>query len=129
MKALDQDWVPSTMVEAVDAFYESLDDADKRYICKTEDFVQVTHHSIGQAIRNTWSLWETDTPLKRDFIHETGLWGHGDDVSGYLITQVVRRVRGQSEDLTDQVDEMKAHWVKEGTNPATGKQLGDSSVG
>lgn len=119
---IDQDVVPATMAEAVDAFYASLDDADKRYILETPGFIAKTHHTLGRSLRNIWSLWE-DTPMRRDFIKITGLWGHGDDISSILTHQVVARVRGQSEDITTKVAEFKAHWVKQGIDPETGSPL------
>ena len=123
MKPIDQDWVPSLIAEAVDAFYNCLEEADHRYIKRNSEFVAATHHSIGQALRNTWSLWEHDTPLKRDFVAQTGLWGQGDDVSGYIITKVARRVRGESEDCSALIEDWKQHWTDQGIDYTTGEPL------
>lgn len=59
---IDLDSVPSTVESAVDAVISSLTDEEKQYIHNQPS--ESIHFSAGMHIRNSWSLWEQDTPLK-----------------------------------------------------------------
>lgn len=41
------------------------------------------HHDVGLSIRNNWSLWDIDTPLKRDAVQRFGI-AHADDISDLI---------------------------------------------
>jgi hypothetical protein len=110
---LDEDRVPVDLDEAVKMIVEALQPDEVKNIQEAhEDRIRArTHHSIGQYIRNGWSLWQRDTPLSLWFAKH-GIT-HGDDKWGIIITSVIRQIRGVPRDLSGQIACYHEHWQRE----------------
>ena len=61
---------------------DSLSDEDLRFV-QTSD-ASKHHIPAGQGLRNGWSLWEADSPLKRDAV-DTCKIAHADDICGLIL--------------------------------------------
>lgn len=121
---INQDFVPSTVNEAIDYLYNNLSDEDKKFI-KSEDNSACVHFTIGMDIRNDFSLWEENTPISLDFQKRFGLFGHGDDLSGIILDGVWAKVNNKTNDEIDKIlnqsaDKFKKHWINLGINPVNG---------
>ena len=111
---IDQDSVPSTIEAAVMHIVESLSAADREFIENSLGGFEV-HHSIGRYIRNNWSLWDSDSPLKRDAV-KTYRIAHADDISGLIIDWVYARARGLEFDPCEACKRFHEHWAYYGTD-------------
>lgn len=121
---LNEDFVPSTIDEAIGAIVSGLQPDDIDYIKESKS--GSVHFTTGMGLRNGWSLWEQDTPLQLDFKRRFRLFGHGDDMSGIILEGVWAKVRGENvnEVLEKTAERFRKHWIKTGLNPETGEQVG-----
>ncbi len=119
---LNEDFVPSTIDEAIDTIVKGLQPDEIDYIKKNTS--SSVHFTIGMGLRNDWSLWEQDTPIQRDFKRRFRLFGHGDDLSGIILEGVWAKVRGKDieKTLEETAERFRKHWIKTGLNPETGKK-------
>ena len=108
---INEDKVPSTFDEAVQQMRDALSPDDITYIRSNPS--ELHHFTVGRFMRNTWSMWG-DTPLKRDFMTRTGLFGHGDDLSGAIMEAVLSNVLGRSFNLSDHAKTYRKHVAKRG---------------
>lgn len=104
------DLVPDTIAGAVQHILDNLTESEREAIRRSPGSHTV-HHTIGQHFRNSWSLWEPDTPLKRDAV-ATYRIAHADDISGLMLEWVWARVRGEDFDPREHVEHYHAHWAK-----------------
>lgn len=114
------DTVPTNLEEAVGLILESLTEADKEQIIATKP--ELAHFSLGMFLRNGWSLWEEDTPIKRWFADNFGL-SHADDISGIILHCVWSKVHGKEDEADKLAERFKRHWIKSGIDPLTQKLL------
>lgn len=121
----NEDFVPSTVDEAIKALVDGLDSKDRDFIEK-HDSAEV-HFGFGMSMRNNWSLWEQDTPLSLDFQKRFKLFGHGDDLSGIILQGVWSTVQGENVDeiLNETAERFRQHWNDCGVDPLTGEQVSD----
>ena len=119
----NEDFVPSTVLEAIDCLYSDITDADRESMLKNSP--ASVHHFMGQYLRNNWSFWEDDTPFKRDMVNTYGLWGHGDDCSGLVLDGLWAKVKGLNvtETLQKTADSYRTHWKKMGLHPESGTEI------
>jgi len=109
---IDLDSVPSTIKNAVDHIVGSLCDEDREFI--KSDMPAGCHHSAGQYVRNSWSLWELDSPIKRDAVNTYGI-AHADDISGLIFEWVWAIVNQRDFDPIEHCKRYHDHWQKYGT--------------
>ena len=112
---IDQDTVPSSVEAAVDSIIVLLGDEDYAAFenpCVTNATV---HHTIGRYLRNEWSLWGDDTPLKRDAVEKYGI-AHADDISALIIEWVFVKIQGDEFDAIGYCRCFHDHWESYGTN-------------
>ena len=107
---IDLDFIPSTIENAVDTIIDSLSFEDKGEILKNLLSVSV-HHTIGRYLRNSWSLWNPDTPLKRDAVNTYGI-AHADDISGLIIEWTWAKVLEIEFDPLVFVKKYHQHWAR-----------------
>ncbi len=69
---IDPDSVPSSFEAAAKLLANAMTKSDN------------DHFGIGLSVRNQWSLWELDSPLKRDAATRYGI-AHTDDISGLIL--------------------------------------------
>ena len=112
---IDQDLVPPTIKSAVDRLITSLDEADRNFIRFTNNPCAI-HYDAGRSIRNDWSLWSNDTPLKRDAATTYGI-AHADDISGLIWAWVWAIVRSEYFDPEKHCEQYHKHWAKFGLDP------------
>ncbi len=108
---LNQDEVPPTIKEAVNTIVSSLSPQDKAYLRGAEPSL---HFSLGMTLRNNWSLWEPDTPMKRDAAMNYGII-HPDDISSLILSWVTAEVKGELFDPKQYCNIFHIHWRKYGT--------------
>lgn len=105
---IDPDKVPATIEESVKTLVASLSEEDVKYI-KTLENHYSCHFSAGMAIRNNWSLWSPDSPLKRDAVDKYKI-AHADDISGLMFAWVWALVREEPFDPLKHVEVYHTHW-------------------
>ena len=67
------------------------------------------HHGFGMHMRNGYSFWETETPIKRDAVETYGI-AHAADMSGLIMEWVWHQVRGEEFDPIKHVETYHKHW-------------------
>lgn len=114
MSLINMDSVPATMEEAVNALHDGLTPEDIATIkTHSPECSPLLHYTAGRQIRNVWSFWEWDTPIKRDCIEKYRI-AHPDDMSGLLITWVMSKVQGVEFDPVAYCERFHEHWAREG---------------
>ena len=93
---IDPNAVPSTVEAAARQLAESLTADDRERIRSGEG---LDRFGAGLSLRNDWSLWDADSPLKRDAAAKYGI-AHADDVSGLIRAWANAVVRGVDFDPT-----------------------------
>ena len=109
---IDRDSVPSTIQAAAEQLARSVTGVDRERIQSGDD---LDHFNAGLTVRNAWSLWEADSPLKRDAVAKYGI-AHADDVSGLLRAWAVAIVRGEEFDPIEHCQRFHDHWARYGTD-------------
>jgi hypothetical protein len=87
------------------------------------EFMSMTHHGLGQHLRNSWLLWwypensilnwPQTCPDIVKFFNEKGIY-HGDDISSIILTSFYRKFQNRDIDLDGQVRYFIDYWKKEG---------------
>ena len=108
---VDQDKVPSTVRSAVQMLVDSLSDADLAVVQATE--AGEHHFQVGQGLRNGWSLWATDSPLKRDAVANYKI-AHADDISGLILAWAFALARREPFDPQQHCQIYHEHWQRYG---------------
>lgn len=117
---LNKNIVPSTLDEAVIEILSNLSEEDKKNIRNTDSSLH--HFSIGMYLRNNWSLWEENTPIKNHFKNVYGL-SHADDLSGIILDAVFCDTKGIPRNTNKLVERYKKHWISSGVDPLTFKKI------
>jgi len=109
MKPLNPDIVPANLDQAINTIIEALDSSEiSGFRSGKLDAVSV-HHTLGQLIRNSWSLWERDTTLSLWFRNNLKI-GHADDISGVIILSMIARLKNESFFPQLLIEEYHEHW-------------------
>ena len=104
---LDQDKVPSTIRAAVQMLVDSLSKAELEVVRATD--ASEHHFPGGQVLRNGWSLWEADSPLKHDAV-DTYKIAHADDISGLILAWAFALARNEPFDPQEHCLIYHEHW-------------------
>lgn len=112
---INQDIVPATIESAARHIADSMSDEDRKLVIEDADIGAKVHHTIRQYLRNNWSLWESDSPLKRDAGEKYKI-AHADDISGLIIDWASALVRAVEFDPLEYCDRFHAHWAIYGTD-------------
>ena len=117
MSLIDEDSVPSTIKAAVDDVVSRVTEEDREAMKDMDEgtFGARVHHSIGRYIRNNWSLWAKDSPLKRDAVNTYGI-AHGDDISGLILAWIWHAVVEKEFDPQEHVKKYHEHWKATGSD-------------
>lgn len=107
---IDPDSVPATVEAAVDAVVDALSDSE-RHLISMAMTPAVVHHTAGRFIRNSWSLWSPDSPIKRNAVERYKI-AHADDISGLIFEWVWAKVRGTPFDPLEHVEGYHLHWLR-----------------
>lgn len=112
---------PETFDEAVERATDLIIfGADAKIFKESEDyFITMTHHNIGQHIRNYWGLWQMNSGLFRELASNYCL-SHADDLSGLILTAVYRRYNDLSLDLDKEAARYHEHWAMMYNNENSG---------
>lgn len=94
-----EDFVPSTLDEAVDLVLSNMTEADKdAYAMEDPECPGAKyHHFGGMAMRNDWGLWYHETPLAQWFARH-GIY-MADDRSAVVFKALYCRLTGRSFDI------------------------------
>lgn len=109
---INQDIVPSTIDQAVNEIVNNVDDEDRNNIQEGVSY----HFTVGRTLRNSWSLWDNDSPIKRNAVDEYGI-AHADDISGLILAWAPAKIRGDVFDPHVYVKKYYDHWKSYGTTP------------
>lgn len=71
----------------------------------------LSHHGLGQWMRNNWGFWSKEGPLY-NYLHTTFGLDHADDMSGIILTSLHRRLNNLDLRLDDEVAIYKNHWAE-----------------
>lgn len=104
-----QDLVPATIREAVEVLEASLTAEDREFIKASSP--GSVHFGGGMSMRNNWSLWERETPMKRDAVENYRI-AHADDLSGLIFAWLWSRVRGEGFDPVAYCQRFHDHWAE-----------------
>ncbi len=115
MSIIDEDSVPSTVKAAVDRIVAEASEHDRNAIRAHAVTEYGTHHVFGKMLRNAWSLWEIDTPIKRDAVNNYGI-AHAGDISGLISAWAFALIRDEPFDPMKHVEVYHEHWDLAGTN-------------
>ena len=108
---LDQDKVPSTVEFAARVLADSLSDDDRKVVQSSE--AGEHHFLVGKELRNDWSLWGVDSPLKRDAVNTYGI-AHADDISDLILAWAFALARSEPFDPQVHCQTYHDHWSKYG---------------
>lgn len=124
---LDEDYVPSTIESAINEIYCGFTDSEVSAIKHTSfDEAYIFYMSrYGMTIRNCWSIWLNDTPLKKDAV-KTYKIAHADDISSLIIASAISRVRGEKFNEFEWCDRFHSHWEKLGMTSLQAGGISDS---
>lgn len=111
---LNMDVVPSTVQHAVDLVIEALTTDERGQVVTDQIVGYELHHGLGRYLRNHWSLWEIDSPLKRDAAMKYGI-AHPDDISGLILDWALHRIKKLSFDPHEYCRTFHEHWARHGT--------------
>jgi len=127
-KKQSKDIIPTTLYGAIEQLYSELPRASIDYI-KTHEDSSGIHFTSGMALRNSWNLWDTKSPLNKDIQTKYGLYGHGDDVSGIIYAGLWARVKNDNVDkaMQEAADSYIKHWSEMGINPKTGESCDEKN--
>ena len=83
-----------------------------------DDVTSLSHHTLGQWIRNSWGLWfVTKTPFWKEslqeYFHNIGIH-HPDDMSTIILTSYHRKKNNKNINLEEQIDFYKKYRKKNG---------------
>lgn len=109
----NKDITPTNLNEAVDLLYSWLDNNDIARINTSSADMQ--HFTFGMYLRNTWKLWDKETPIVQWFRNELKI-GHADDISGIILDSLYAKVKGEVLDLPLAIECYHTHWELCGCN-------------
>lgn len=104
---LNPDNVPSNLEEAISLLKNALDEKEKNVIKKLS--VTKLHMSVGQFIRNEWSLWDKENVLTQWFKKNYGV-DHADDVSAIIVECTVADLLGRPRQDKELAKDFIEHW-------------------
>jgi len=106
---INKDIVPSNLEECLKVLRKSLTPLDIEELTRKNSCSSQHHFGLGMYIRNEWSLWEKDTPLKNWFLKEYGLT-HADDISGIILHCLWADIRNEPRKDKEQAKLYLNHW-------------------
>lgn len=117
---------PSTLEEAVDCLYKSIDAKEMDEIKRQNLKLYSMHFGLGTTIRNMW-LWDNPKEgntkkLAEHFRKRFGL-GHADDMSGLILYGVDSKIAGIDPIYDDLVATYKKHWADMKVDPMTNEKV------
>ena len=127
---LNEDRVPATIEEAAKQLADSYDEEGKEYIrslplrtrvvryphgseARVNEVVADVSHFTGMHLRNSWSLWEPDSPIKLDAVKNYSI-AMADDLSMLIFEWSYALVRGEHFDPQHFCHIFHAHWARSG---------------
>lgn len=108
--------IPTTLDEAVDHIYDTMDDKTKRFwrTHTLDESVGSVHMSAGAALRNGWKLWQHKTKLSKR-LSELG-FSHADDRSSVILHAVWHALNRRDHDVAAEAESNRLHWAAQGVN-------------
>lgn len=107
----NEDVVPSNLNEAVSLIRGSLSSLDVVDMQKENFNPTQLHDTFGRYLRNSWSLWEDNTPIKNWFMSEYGI-SHADDISSIILDCLWRDIKGEPRQDKEMGENFKKYWKK-----------------
>jgi len=107
----DNQKIPINLSECFDILEEIMKTTeDKEWFDSSseEEFLNSTHHALGEWIRDNWSLWNKNSILYQYFF-KLGLW-HPDDISTFILRSYHRFANKKDLNLSSQIDRYVNYW-------------------
>jgi len=108
---INEDKVPINLEEALILLKEGLSKTDIKLLKEPKFVPAQLHFSLGMALRNAWSLWETDTILVKWFKQKYGI-EHADDISGIILDCLHKDIIGKPRRDEELAKQYLDHWKK-----------------
>ncbi len=108
---IDLDTVPSSIEAAVNHLIDNIPEDEKDFV-RNNDQINC-HFTLGRFLRNEWSLWENDSPLKRDAVRLYQI-AHPDDISGLILAWTWAKIRNETFDPVSHCQTYHTHWKNQG---------------
>lgn len=109
---LNQDKVPVNLEDAVITIKEGMTVEDFEEAKKPTFSPAQLHFSVGQLLRNDWSLWDKETIIVKWFKQTYGL-DHADDISGLILDCLHRDIKGEPRRDVELAKKYLDHWKKQ----------------
>ena len=84
------------------------------------------HHSGGMAMRNSFGLWDQNSPLHQDMLRRFGIC-HADDMSGMISKAADAILTNHPYDAEADAAYYRNFWLNQGIDPATMEIVGPLS--
>ncbi len=109
---MSENKIPENLIDALTELQKILPLDGKIFILlhNEEEVSARLHHSLGRHLRNTWGLWDENSPFYKWFF-ALGI-RHADDMSGIIITTFYRRLNCIPLCVHEQIKKYKEYWER-----------------
>lgn len=102
---------PKTIEEAYQ-YLDIMDGDHKEWLKEDIDkAIGLSHHGIGQWIRNNFGLWK-DKSILREWFLDNYMLDHPDDISTLILVYFHKKKNGVDTDLSFYVNKYHKHWER-----------------
>jgi len=112
----NEDIVPINLEECLSIIKSSLTPEDIAEIQRSTSNPCQVHFNFGMYLRNSWSIWEKNTPLRNWFKNEYDI-EHPDDISGIIMDCLWQDIRNKPRKDKQLTESYKNYWKKIEENP------------
>ncbi len=105
-----ESYIPVDLDDGIRHLKETLSSEDIEVLRSTDEGELARFHfGLGLSLRNGWGLWGGSRLA--EWFNSIGIF-HPDDMSGIIITSLVRDLKGEPIELDAQVAEYQAYWAE-----------------
>jgi hypothetical protein len=102
-------YIPRNLNECLIQLDNIISDSMKQDIKKysENEFVGLTHLTLGMYLRNKWGLWQESRLAA--YFYNIGVY-HPDEMSGIILTSYYRKIKGEPINFIDQINPIRMHY-------------------
>lgn len=115
----DYSQVPKNLDAAVDwLIKENEGNKELESLLESESsFIGQVHFGCGMNMRNDWGFWDHENPSGlAKWFHARGIY-HADDMSSIVLRTFYRRMKGEEEKVSEQIEDIRKYWRDQGQDP------------
>jgi len=101
-------YVPKNLDECLQILDQMMLDKNELLNVTEDEFIGMSHHGLGQRLRNEWGLWEKKNKLT-SYFNQLGV-NEADDMSGMILRSFHRKMNGKHIDVLGQVKKCQEYW-------------------